>query len=235
MQVVRHSSFGVAALGWSPPCTASVPMIQRKLLLGAVLAAVSQAQTAAPASVSPMPGNPLLSTPLANETTWQSKMRFHIERAYGPDALIGSLAFAGYLQAIDSPREWGQGSTGYGKRLVSTMAFTGIRNTLALGLDSALHEDPHYYRAGGNGVWRRTKYALRSTLFTRKDSGGETFSAWRFGSAYSAAFIANQWRPDRVNTVALSFQEGSTQLGFDLLGNLGSEFWPDLKKKLGHR
>jgi YD repeat-containing protein len=82
------------------------------------------------------------------------------------------------------------------------------------------------------GTWRRTKYALHETLFTHRDSGGETLATWRLGSAYSAAFLANQWRPDRVNTTGLSLREGTTQLGFDALGNLRREFWPDIRKKL---
>jgi hypothetical protein len=166
---------------------------------------------------------------------WQNKLRFHVDSAYGPESLLASAAFAGYLQAIDSPREWGQGGTGYGKRLVSTMAYAGVRNTLAFGLDTALHQDPRYYRSGKTGLWRRTKYVLRATIFTRTDSGGETLATWRLGSAYSAAFIANEWRPDRVNTASLSLEEGSTQLAFDVLGNLRSEFWPDIRKKLLHR
>jgi hypothetical protein len=167
--------------------------------------------------------------------TWQSKLEFHIISAYGPVALLESAAIAGYLQATDSPREWGQGSTGYGKRAVSAMAYSGVRNAMALGLDTTLHQDPRYYRSGMTGTWRRTKYVLHSTLYTRTDSGGETLATWRFGSAYSAAFIANQWRPDRVNTTGLSLREGTTRLGFDVLGNLGSEFWPDVRKRLRRR
>jgi hypothetical protein len=33
----------------------------------------------------------------------------------------------------------------------------------------------------------------------------------------------------------LGMVQGSTQIGFDLLGNLGSEFWPDVKKKILRR
>jgi YD repeat-containing protein len=182
-------------------------------LIGAIAVAMCPAQT-------PDPDN------------WQSKLTFHLNSAYGTDGLLDSVVFAGYLQEINSPREWGQGATGYGKRLVSTMAYSGVRGALAFGLDTTLHQDPHYYPSGMTGTWRRTKYALHETLFTHRDSGGETLATWRLGSAYSAAFLANQWRPDRVNTTGLSLREGTTQLGFDALGNLRREFWPDIRKKL---
>jgi len=29
--------------------------------------------------------------------------------------------------------------------------------------------------------------------------------------------------------------EGTTQIGFDLLANIGAEFWPDFKKKILRR
>jgi hypothetical protein len=166
---------------------------------------------------------------------WQGKLRFHAASAYGPGALAGAAVYTGFLQEIDFPREWGQGAGGYGKRLGSTLAYAGLRNTLSFGLDTALHQDPRYDRSGDTGFWRRTKHAFRRTILTRTDSGGETLATWRLGSAYGAAILSNEWYPDRVNTMKLGMVQGSTQIGFDLLGNLGSEFWPDVKKKILRR
>ena len=164
-------------------------------------------------------------------TGWQSKLRFHAVSAYGPGALAGAAVYDGFLQGIDFPREWGQGGVGYGKRLGSTLAYSGIRNALGFGLDTTLHQDPRYDRSGDTGFWRRAKHAFRRTILTRTDSGAETLATWRLGSAYGATFLSNEWYPDRVNTVKLGLSEGSTQIGFDLLANLGSEFWPDVKKE----
>ena len=47
-----------------------------------------------------------------------------------------------------------------------------------------------------------------------------------------AAFISNKWRPDRVNAIGLGLQQGTAQIGFDLLANMRSEFWPDVKRKM---
>jgi hypothetical protein len=118
--------------------------------------------------------------------------------------------------------------------LGSTLAHSGVRNLIGFSLDSALHQDPRYYRSTERGVWRRTKHAFRETILTHKDSGGETLSTWRLGSAYGAAFISNEWRPDRGNTIAQGLSKGSTQLGVDLLSNVGREFWPDIKRQFLH-
>lgn len=160
------------------------------------------------------------------------KFDYQLHQSVGPWALLGDVAYAGVLQGIDTPKEWGQGWSAYGKRLGSTTATCGIHGALAFGLGSTLHEDPRYFRSGGGGFWHRAGHALRGTILTRTDSGAETLSLWRLGSAYGTAYLSNQWYPSRLNTVGSGLADGSRRLGFDLVKNLASEFGPDLKRKL---
>jgi len=164
-----------------------------------------------------------------------AKFHFHAENVSSPLAIAGTAAYAGILQADGAPREWGQGAGAYGKRFASTMAWSGIRSTLAFGLDSTLKQDPRYLRSGAAGFWRRSRHAVRGTILTRTDSCGETLSTWRIGSAYGAAYLSNQWYPDRLNTARLGFIQGSVTLGFDLVSNLAIEFWPDLRSRVFRR
>ena len=166
---------------------------------------------------------------------WQGKLLFHAESAYGPWSVAGIAAYAGFLQEINSPKEWGQGSGAYGERFASTLGWAGIHGVLAFSLDSTLHEDPRYYRSHSTGFWRRSAHALRGTLLTRTDSGGETVSVWRIGSAYGSAYLSNLWYPASLDTPRQGFIDGSVTLGFGLASNLGAEFWPDIKSKLFHR
>jgi hypothetical protein len=171
----------------------------------------------------------------AEPLNFDGKLRFHADAVYSPWSIAESVAYAGILQGLGTPKEWGQRSEGYGKRVASTFASAGIHSTLALGLDSALHQDPRYFRSRDSGFWRRSAHAFRGTILTRTDSGGETLSTWRLGSDYGAAYLSNQWYPDRVNTVRLGALQGSLHLAFDFVSNLGAEFWPDIKRKLQHR
>jgi hypothetical protein len=166
---------------------------------------------------------------------WNGKLRFHVAATCSPLAVVGFAAYAGVLQGLDAPEEWGQGGAAYGKRVASTAGWSAIHGALAFGMDSTLHQDPRYYRSLRTGFWRRTGHALRGTLLTRTDQGGETLSTWRIGSAYGSAFLSNLWYPDRLNTVRLGFIQGTAGLGFDLLGNIGAEFWPDIKRGVFRR
>ncbi len=165
----------------------------------------------------------------------KGKLVFHAESAFSPTSLVGAAAYAGILQADTAPEEWGQGGSAYGKRVASTVGYLAIRGTLAFGLDSTLHQDPRYFRLRSGGFWRRTGHALRGTILTRTDRGGETLAAWRLGSAYGAAYLSNQWYPDGLNTARLDVIEGSIQIGLNFASNLGKEFWPDIKGKILHR
>jgi hypothetical protein len=163
------------------------------------------------------------------------KLTYQVQQSVGPLAVLEDAAYAGILQGLDTPTEWGQSGSGYGKRFGSTMACSGIHSALVFGLDLTLHEDPRYFRSGGGGFRHRMGHALRGTIITHTDKGTETLSVWRLGSAYGAAYLSNQWYPGRLNTVGLGFSEGSLQLGLDLAKNLAAEFGPDLKRMVLHR
>ncbi len=165
----------------------------------------------------------------------RSKLKFHALSVVSPVSLAETAAYAGILQGLNSPREWGEGSDAYGKRFASALAGSAIHGAIAFGLDSTLHQDPRYFRSQSSGFGRRAAHALRATMLTRTDSGGETLSTWRLGSDYGAAFLSNEWYPDRVNTVRLGALQGSLHLGFDLISNLGVEFWPDIRRKVLRR
>src|SRR5580704_11081634 len=73
------------------------------------------------------------------------KLRYHAESLFGPWSLAGSAAYAGLLQSLNAPTEWGQTTAAYGERLASTLGCGVIHGVLAFGLDTTLHQDPRYF------------------------------------------------------------------------------------------
>ena len=159
----------------------------------------------------------------------KAKLRFHAEQTASPAFVVEMAAYAGVLQWMDTPREWGHGAQPYGKRVASAAGATAIRNVFAFALDSALREDPRYRRSGHGLFFVRIGHAARETFVTHTDGGRARFATWRFGSALGAAYLSNVWYPDRLNTFPSGMEQGAATIGLDLLGNVASEFWPDVK------
>ena len=144
------------------------------------------------------------------------KFYLHVNRTVGPMALVGDAAYAGVLQEANAPLEWKQGGEAYGKRFASMVAWSGIHNALAFGLDSTLHQDPRYFRSTGSGFWRRSAHALRGTLLTRTDTrrGNDLHLAHRQrlrlglsfqhvvspAAQYGAARVYPRFRHSRIRT-----------------------------------
>ena len=174
---------------------------------------------------------------LADETplTTGGKLRFHILGVVGPDGFLKTAAYAGALHAMGVPDEWRRGAAGYGMRLASAVGDTAIRHTLAFGMDTALGQDPRYFPATRHGFFPRLGHALSAVAVARSDAGHSVIATSRLTSAFGAAFLSNQWYPDRLNTVGQGFVSGGIILGFDAAGNILSEFLPDLKKLVHHK
>ena len=105
----------------------------------------------------------------------------YLIRIVGPQAFITTAVAAGISQAENTPKEWGGGND-YAQQF--------IRGTLEYGVSAALHEDNRYFVSGQTGFFRRTKYAVVSTMLSRHDNGDQSFSFSRIGSAAGATFIS---------------------------------------------
>jgi hypothetical protein len=163
------------------------------------------------------------------------KLRFHALATASPGFVAETAAYAGVLHWMKVPAEWGSTAPVYGKRVASAAGATAIRNLFAFAIDAPLREDPRYRRRGKGNVFARMGHAAGETILTRTDKGGRRVSTWRFGSALGAALLSNQWYPDRLNTFSSGLEQTAATIGLDLLGNLGSEFWPDVKRKVFRR
>jgi hypothetical protein len=147
-----------------------------------------------------------------------------------PQALFLAAASAGIGQANGTPKEWGGGAEGYGLRIGDAFTKHVIRDTLTFGISATLHEDNRYFVSRDTGVFRRTKYALKSTFLARHDDGSQSFSFSRIGGAAGSAFVSRAWQPYSKTTAG----DGAVTFGFAMMSDIGfnvfREFWPDLKR-----
>ncbi len=160
------------------------------------------------------------------------RLRFHAERVAGPGALFTAAAGAGIGQWRDEPSEWGQGGTGYGRRIGNHAAANALKQAISFGAGAALREDPRYFRSGRKGFWPRARSAIERTFLVPGQDGGEGVAYSRLVGAYGAGFLSNTWYPGRGGNPGEAVLRGSIMLGGDVGGNFFREFWPDIKNRV---
>jgi hypothetical protein len=147
--------------------------------------------------------------------------------------LAGGLA--GINQWADENHSFGQGMSGFGKRLVTAYADQALGNMMTEGfMPAMLHEDPRYYRRGSGGTWSRTGYSFSRIFVTHTESGRKRFnySEW-IGNSVAVA-ISNAYYPDG-RTVGNNAVKLIEQCGLDGIAQVLKEFWPDIKQKFFER
>jgi hypothetical protein len=177
------------------------------------------------------PPRDLVSPPPAEFAAMTTGERFrnYLAGISNLQSVIRAAASAGIAQARGTPKEWGGGGEGYGKRVGNAYAEDAIRSTLQYGISATLHEDNRYFVSGQTGFLQRTKYAITSTLLARHDNGKQSFSFSRISSAAGAAFISREWQPRSATTAGDGALTFGVTMGSDLGFNIFHEFWPDLR------
>lgn len=149
---------------------------------------------------------------------------------------FGKSAFtAGIAHLQNSPEEWGQGWDALGHRYGHRLLNRGVENMIGFGVAAALHQDGRFYRRGEGAIGGRLGHALKQCFITRTDSGGRSFSVWRFAGNYGSQFVSNTWRPERQRGVGTTMLRGTISIGFDAGSNTFKEFWPDIRRRIFKR
>jgi hypothetical protein len=158
------------------------------------------------------------------------KKRFHLYllSSAGPIPIMGEAIGAGYSQSRNTPQEWGQGWSAYGKRFGSNLAYNGIRQTITYGSSAVFHEDNRYFASHKHGFWTRTGYAVLSTVAARHPDGRLAFSVSSVSGIVGASAIASTWGPSSWKGVGNIADNAGISLITTAGFNLVREFLPDV-------
>src|SRR5215467_6839604 len=167
--------------------------------------------------------------------TQQQRTQIYLKTMINPFGYIKAGLSAGIDQWNDSPKEWGQGASAYGKRYANILGQYSIQRTVTFGLSSLLHEDNRYFNSGKSGFWPRTKYALESGILARHDNGRRYISLSQLGGVAAGAFLSRTWLPPSQNSPG----DAAVSFGITMGGNIGfgvvKEFLPDLGRAMGNK
>ena len=167
----------------------------------------------------------------------KSSEKFHLfyRSALDPAefAIVGLEA--GISQASNSFAGYGQGGSGYGKRYGAAFADQVSSNFFGnFAYPVLLKQDPRYFRMGEGPVKRRVFHALAQEFVGHKDGGQRTFNWPTTLGALTAGSISNAYYPEADRGFGLTLTRSAVSIFYGSLGGLGSEFWPDIARKL-HR
>jgi len=165
----------------------------------------------------------------AAETEKPTAARY-VKHTFNKSSLIRSGAGAAIQQARNNPREWGRGGAGFGKRLASGFGEHVIKGTIEFGVATVRHEELGYRPSGQQGFGPRLKYALLSTVVTRKTTTGKkTFASGRVSGAMGSGLISRLWMPARLQTISNGVATGGVLLSVDAGTHVAREFWPEIR------
>jgi len=176
---------------------------------------------------------PILMAGLLSAATAPARRQDHPYRRHWKKATVGkgALGRIGAGAALgtvrNSPRKYGGGVSGLGKRMGAGFATNAVGRTVEHGVAAKLHEDLHYQRSNKRGFGPRLGYALKSTVVTRNTrTGRATPAAGRIaGHAASGAFTQG----------VLAAGSGASTAGIGLAADAGAnvarEFAPRGKPK----
>lgn len=105
------------------------------------------------------------------------------------------FVYAGVDQWRDDPAEWGDGWSGYQKRVASDVGEFVIQESVTDLLAAALHRPLDYQRCRCRGFGRRLGWALQSSVTDPLPNGHRALAVPRIVGAYAGSVSQAAWRP----------------------------------------
>ena len=168
--------------------------------------------------------------PLTVKEKWSLFARESLDPFNAASAVMG----AALSQRDNQHPKYGNGGRGYTQRVGAAMMDLSTQNLFSAAiLASALHQDPRYYRMGPRkGMLTRVGYSVSRMVVARQDSGRMAFNASGvFGMGLGIA-ASNLYYPAASRNGTVMVSRIGTSFSSGVMGNLLSEFWPDIRTRV---
>jgi hypothetical protein len=146
-----------------------------------------------------------------------------------PGIYIKTILFSSGDQIHGTPREWGGGVSGYGRRAGSRYGQYLIQNSLASTGNALLGYEPRYDRCHCTGFWPRSGHAfLRNFLTYNRTESERRPQLALYAGAFGSGAIASLWYPGNPKPWVEGYHSMITQAGWGLATNWVGEFAPEI-------
>jgi hypothetical protein len=169
----------------------------------------------------------------ARPLTPAGKFGLFAKLAFDPVMILVAGAQAGLSQADDQFQGYGQGAAGYGRRFGAAFG-DHVSNTFFSDFlyPTVFKHDPRYFRLGHGSFGKRIGYSLLQVIDCHTDRGGRTFNVSNVLGALSSGGLSNAYYPAADRGLKLTMSRGGLAVAYGGAGNLLSEFWPDIQRKI---
>jgi hypothetical protein len=165
----------------------------------------------------------------------EQRFKLYLRQTYTtPGIYVKTGFFVIHDQVNDTSPQWGDGASGFGKRLGSIHAQNIIQNSLTSLGNAAVKFEPRYDRCRCVGGWPRMRHAIVRNFVTY---GGPDDNALRpqimpYAAALGAGVAVASWEPNYPSVVTKGYQSVVTQAWIGVVINALAEFAPDVKRML---
>lgn len=174
------------------------------------------------------------SGPFAPLTTKQ-RAEVYFRQTYLNVGSYAARAFAaGIDQAQGTPRQWGGGAAGYGRRFASRYGQFAIGETFVAAGNAALGYEPRYDLCRCTGFWPRSAHAVLRNFVTY-DQSEKTMHTQipLYAGWFAAGMISSTWMPGHQSAWRNGGIVALQQAGYGSGVNWVSEFAIDILRKFG--
>jgi hypothetical protein len=168
--------------------------------------------------------------PMTAREKWNLGWRETID----PYNIASAALTAGESQGGNQTPKYGEGGVNFVRRFGASQADFATQNFFSAGVfANLLHQDPRYFRMGPqSSIVRRVVYCLDRLLIARQDSGRPAFNGSNIFGIILGIAASNAYYPAASRTGSVMTGRLGTSLMGGAVGNVLSEFWPDVQRKL---
>lgn len=157
-----------------------------------------------------------------------------VKETIDPVNIATGFFTAAESQAGNGTPKYGEGWANYGRRVYAAQLDFASQNFFSAGLlATVLHQDPRYFRKGPQSkLLPRVFYSISQLFIAHQDSGRRAFNASNIGGMAMGIAASNIYYPAASRDGTVMFGRVWTSLMGGAVGNLMSEFWPDVEQRV---
>jgi hypothetical protein len=162
----------------------------------------------------------------------EQRLDLYIRRAYTTKGIyIKTTLFALHDQMQNAYPDWGDGFSGFAKRLGTRQAEFIIQNSVISLGDGLLGWEPRYDRCRCSGIWPRTRHAIvRSFVTYDRTEKNLRPQIFPYLGAFAGSATSSTWEPGNPQWQIKGYQAVVTQVPTGMAVNCVAEFAPEINR-----